>query len=142
MAGRAAEELVYGHDKLSCGGEHDLKRSTAIAASVIREGAMGDHMLTYDIKELKFGLCPEVTDDEVENLVKKAYGEAFSVLENNREFLRDTVNELRKKKKLSGLEIAVIAKKHGLSPKTVMSQNDVDEYEFAKGAFDKWSESF
>ena len=142
MAGRAAEEIVYSYDKLTCGSEHDLKRSTAIAASMIREGAVGTHMLTYDIKELHFGLCPEVTDDEVEKLVKAAYQKALSVLNDNREFFRDMVNELRKKKKLNGVDIADIAEKYGLFPKIVTSQNDVDEYAFAAGIFDKWSRSF
>jgi len=142
MAGRAAEEIVFGKDRITSGSEHDIKYVTSMAACIIRGGAMGKHMMTYDIKELKFGLNPEATDDEVEALVRAAHASAIKVLTDNRCFLRDLANELRTRKKLSGVDIAKIAQKHELDPKVVMKQTDINEYEFVKGAFEDWSKSF
>jgi cell division protease FtsH len=103
MGGRAAEELVFGH--LSTGAANDLEQTTGWARRMVCEYGMSDALgpVSYGQKDGDVFLgrdmvvsrnfsekkCEEI-DEEVASILRRMYGEAKQLLEDN----RDTLNRI------------------------------------------------
>ena len=103
MAGRAAEELVYG--KVSTGALNDIERATKMAYSMVVYYGMSDkvgNVSFYDStgqSEYSFGKpysekTAEEIDSEVKRLVEAAYQRAKSIIEGSRDKLEQLAQTL------------------------------------------------
>ncbi|XP_049836336.1 ATP-dependent zinc metalloprotease YME1L-like isoform X2 [Schistocerca gregaria] len=87
MGGRAAEELIFGPDKITSGASSDLKQATSIATSMVKEWGMSTTvgLRTYDnhdklwVNELSPGTA-ELVDSEIKRLLMESYERAKSIL--------------------------------------------------------------
>ncbi|XP_048001896.1 ATP-dependent zinc metalloprotease YME1L isoform X3 [Leguminivora glycinivorella] len=88
MGGRAAEELVFGPDKITSGASSDLKQATSIAQHMVREWGMSERvglrsMETSRGQSTQPTLGPqtnELVDTEIKKLLSESYERAKTIL--------------------------------------------------------------
>lgn len=92
MGGRAAEELVFGPDKITSGASNDLKQATAIATHMVKEWGMSEKiglrtMSDNDKTYVKFNEIGQATNDaidsEITRLLQESYERAKTILKNH-----------------------------------------------------------
>jgi cell division protease FtsH len=120
MGGRAAEELVFGADKVSNGASGDIKMATDSARRMITEWGMSEKlgMVSYGDNGQEVFLGHSVTqnknvseatareiDNEVRAFVDHAYAEAKRILTERRDDLEALAQGLLEYETLSGDEI-------------------------------------
>ncbi|XP_065296505.1 ATP-dependent zinc metalloprotease YME1L isoform X3 [Dermacentor albipictus] len=89
MGGRAAEELVFGSEKITSGASSDLKQATALATNMVKEWGMSekvgvrtfdeDHSSLIVVNELAPNTA-EVIDSEIKRLLHESYERAKAIL--------------------------------------------------------------
>ncbi len=97
LAGRAAEEMVFGKESLSSGSESDLKLATNQMAAFIRHAAFGDRISHVDVStEAGEDINTDVagTNSEIEAGLQTQYERAQTLLAENRAIYLRMVNEL------------------------------------------------
>jgi cell division protease FtsH len=81
LAGRAAEELVFG--RVTNGAASDLERATQIARAMVFEWGMGDSVTSRTVRADDYGLSEEtkrLRDSEQARLTDQAYAESLRLL--------------------------------------------------------------
>ena len=126
LGGRIAEELIYGHDRITTGGGSDLQKAAEIARDMIINQGMGkklrDQVFKIDDGMMLDRLVHEreysdetakVIDDEVEALITEAANRARAVIKANRTHLEKLKDLLIEKETIDGAEAeAVLAGSH------------------------------
>jgi cell division protease FtsH len=120
MGGRAAEEIIFGADKVSNGASGDIKMATDQARRMITEWGMSDKlgMIAYGDNSQEVFLGHSVTqnknvsestaqeiDREIKAIIDNAYAKARSILTENVEELHRIARGLLEYETLSGDEI-------------------------------------
>lgn len=87
MAGRVAEEIIFGNSKVTTGASGDIEQATKLARSMIREWGMSDKLgavlMGSNISEdLAFRI-----DEEVKKVINDAKAQACTLLTDNKEKL-------------------------------------------------------
>lgn len=103
LGGRAAEELIFGKDKISTGAEGDLKQTTEIAMTMISEYGMGSTLGLLKLSGLgqlstSYG-HPVV--EECRELVNSLYEETINTLKDNKDLLDKMAMNLMDKETLT-----------------------------------------
>ncbi len=120
MGGRAAEELIFGADKVSNGASSDIKMATSIARRMVTEWGMSDKlgMIAYGDNSQEVFLGHSVTqnknvsevtareiDAEIKAIIDAAYAKAMRTLKENIEELHRLARGLLEYETLSGDDI-------------------------------------
>jgi len=123
MGGRAAEEIIFGPDKVSNGAAGDIKMATDQARRMITEWGMSDKlgMIAYGDNGQEVFLGHSVTqhknvseatardiDSEIKDIIDRAYSKARSLLTENVEELHRLARGLLEHETLSGDEIRTV----------------------------------
>ena len=123
MGGRAAEELVFGPDKVTSGASGDIKAATNIARAMVTEWGMSDKlgMIAYGDNSQEVFLGHSVTqsknvsevtareiDSEVKSIIDDSYARAKRILTDNMEELHRLARGLLEHETLSGDEIRTV----------------------------------
>jgi cell division protease FtsH len=123
MGGRAAEEIIFGPDKVSNGAAGDIKMATDQARRMITEWGMSDKlgMIAYGDNSQELFLGHSVTqtknvseatareiDAEIKDIIDKAYAKARRILTENVEELHRLARGLLEHETLSGDEIRTV----------------------------------
>jgi cell division protease FtsH len=123
MGGRAAEEIIFGPDKVSNGAAGDIKMATDQARRMITEWGMSDKlgMIAYGDNSQELFLGHSVTqtknvseatareiDAEIKDIIDKAYAKARRILTENIEELHRLARGLLEHETLSGDEIRTV----------------------------------
>jgi cell division protease FtsH len=123
MGGRAAEEIIFGPDKVSNGAAGDIKMATDQARRMITEWGMSDKlgMIAYGDNSQEVFLGHSVTqnknvseatareiDAEIKDIIDCAYAKARRVLTENIEELHRLARGLLEHETLSGDEIRTV----------------------------------
>jgi cell division protease FtsH len=102
FGGRAAEEIIFGPEKVTTGAGNDIERATALARRMVTQFGMSERIgpLAVGDKEQEIFLgrefaqrreiserTAEAVDDEVKRLVDEAYARAMEIVQANRELL-------------------------------------------------------
>lgn len=95
LAGRAAEELIFGREGVSSGAENDIARATELAAHMITE--LGMNGLPVNRRMLGSNSEAQITA-----LLETQYRAAQALLENNRSALMRMAETLAEKEALDG----------------------------------------
>ena len=119
MGGRVAEELVFGHDKVSSGASSDISYATSLARNMVTKWGMSDKLgpLQYeDQYEGYLGMggaqrtmtsdeTNKLIDSEIRGLVDGAHAKATSILKKHAKKLTLLAEALLEYETLSGDEI-------------------------------------
>jgi cell division protease FtsH len=123
MGGRAAEEIIFGPDKVSNGAAGDIKMATDQARRMITEWGMSDKlgMIAYGDNSQEVFLGHSVTqnknvseatareiDAEIKDIIDRAYAKAKRILTENVEELHRLARGLLEHETLSGDEIRTV----------------------------------
>ncbi|PPQ26806.1 ATP-dependent zinc metalloprotease FtsH [Rhodopila globiformis] len=123
MGGRAAEEIIFGPDKVSNGASGDIKMATDQARRMITEWGMSDKlgMIAYGDNSQEVFLGHSVTqnknvseatareiDAEIKGIIDRAYAKARRLLTENIEELHRLARGLLEYETLSGDEIRTV----------------------------------
>ena len=119
MGGRVAEELIFGHDKVSSGASSDIQYATSLARDMVTQWGMSEEMgpLQYEERNesyLGYGgsqrsaMSDETAkkiDAEIRKLVEGGHGRATGLLKKHNKQLHLLANALLEFETLSGEEI-------------------------------------
>lgn len=119
MGGRVAEELIFGHDKVTSGASSDFQQATKMATKMVREWGMSDKVgpmfhggEQQDIylghaqsKNASSEITEQLIDEEVKLLVNEGYAKAVSLLKEHEKQLHELANALLEFETLNGDEI-------------------------------------
>ncbi|MBR2386761.1 ATP-dependent zinc metalloprotease FtsH, partial [bacterium] len=119
LGGRAAEEIVYGIDKIGTGASQDLQNVTSIAKKMVTEWGMSEKMgnLAYGKsqenvfmgrdfghqKDYSEEIASEI-DKEIKRIVDEQYARAIKLLTDNRDMLDRLANELLERETIDEAE--------------------------------------
>ncbi len=123
MGGRLAEEMIFGHDKVTTGASGDITMATNVARRMVTEWGMSDKLgpLRYSSNEEHVFLGHSVAqqkniseetakliDAEVKAIVEDAYETCRRLLTDNRQELETLAQGLLEYETLSGEEIKAL----------------------------------
>jgi cell division protease FtsH len=123
MGGRIAEEMIFGHEKVTTGASGDIKMATDVARRMVTEWGMSDRLgpLRYSASEEHVFLGHSVAqqknmseetakliDSEVKAIVEEAYEGCQKILTDNLDQLHTLANGLLEYETLSGDEIQAL----------------------------------
>ncbi len=115
LAGGIAEEIIFGEDQASVGRSHDREQATILAADYIRRYGFDENFqATYSLEEYPHRIQHNITDKEIETLMRSLAEETRDDLLKEKALLKDLSQDLRKKGTMTPEEILTIAKKHGI----------------------------
>ncbi|KAF5274391.1 hypothetical protein FQA39_LY07271 [Lamprigera yunnana] len=81
MGGRAAEELIFGHDKITSGASSDLKQATQIASHMVKDWGMSEKIglrtLPESSKSFSMEQLGPSTNEQVDSEIKRILGESY-----------------------------------------------------------------
>jgi len=141
MGGRVAEELIFGHDKVTSGASSDIQMATKLAKDMVTKFGMSKDLgpLSYGANEDEVFLGRQITrqehmseetakkvDMEVKRLVNEGYEKAKKILTAKIEDLHKLAKALLVYETLSGEEIKDLLEKN-LEPKRQNSDDVKDK---------------
>lgn len=102
LAGRAAEEIIFGKDKISTGAHGDISQTTDIALKMVTEYGMGETLGLIKLSSVGslYSSYGNPVIEECKNLVDKLYAETLDILKENRDALDKIALELLEKETL------------------------------------------
>lgn len=107
LAGRAAEEIIFGKEQITTGAHNDLKNSTNIIFKMITEYGMGESLGLLTITELSNmkGLSSSDILFECKALVNNIYSDVKELINDNLDKLNNLTNLLIEKESIEYEEI-------------------------------------
>ncbi|HEX8059057.1 MAG TPA: ATP-dependent zinc metalloprotease FtsH [Novosphingobium sp.] len=119
MGGRVAEELIFGHDKVSSGASSDIQYATSLARNMVTKWGMSDKLGPLQYEEQQEGYLGmggsarlfasdetnKLIDTEIRELVDGAHRRATDILKENEEKLHLLANAMLEFETLSGDDI-------------------------------------
>ena len=127
MGGRVAEELIFGHDKVTSGAASDIEQATRLARMMVTRWGFSDKLgqVAYgeNNDEVFLGMSmqrqqnvseatAQTIDSEVRRLVDEGYVEATRILTENKDQLEALARGLLEYETLSGDEIVNLLDGH------------------------------
>lgn len=111
LGGRAAEEIIFGKDKISTGAHGDISQTTDIALNIVAEYGMGETLGLIKLSSVGslYSSYGNPVIEECKNLVDKLYEETLELLKENRASLDKIALELLEKETLYEDELNKLA---------------------------------
>ncbi len=131
MGGRVAEELIFGHDKVTTGASSDIQQATKIARQMVTRWGMSDELgpVGYAENEQEIFLGHSVTqtrnvseamaqkiDLEVRGIIDEGYELARKILTERLQSLHDLARALLEHETLNGEEVDAIIRGEPMPP--------------------------
>ena len=119
MGGRVAEEIIFGHDKVSSGASSDIQHATSLARSMVTRWGMSDKLGPLQYEETQEGYLGyggsartmqsaetnKLIDAEIRALVEGGHKRATQILKDNADQLHLLAKALLEYETLTGEEI-------------------------------------
>ncbi|XP_061386522.1 ATP-dependent zinc metalloprotease YME1L isoform X2 [Musca vetustissima] len=118
MGGRAAEELIFGAEKITSGASSDLKQATSIATHMVKDWGMSEKVGLRTIESNK-GMFPnetlgpntvEAVDAEIKRILNESYERAKAILRKHAKEHKALAEALLKYETLDAEDIKAIMK--------------------------------
>ncbi len=137
--GRLAEELVFGHHKVTTGASNDIMRATSLARNMVTKWGMSDQLgpLTYGDEEEEVFIGRQITqhktvspetsemiDSEVRALIDRCYVRAKQILLDNTEILHSMAEALMKYETIDAVQIDALMTGREVPPPTDWTEGD------------------
>ncbi|HEY3257825.1 MAG TPA: ATP-dependent zinc metalloprotease FtsH, partial [Gemmatimonadaceae bacterium] len=131
--GRVAEELVFGHGRVTTGASSDIQQATGLARRYVSQwglsDAIGPILVGDNEQELFLGRelqtrrevserTAQLVDSEVTRVIKEAYSRAKETLTENMELLHSVAAALLDRETLTGDEVQQLARGEPLTPRS------------------------
>lgn len=102
LGGRAAEEIIFGKDKISTGAHGDISQTTDIALKMVTEYGMGETLGLINLSSVGplYSSYGNPVIEECKNIVNDLYNETLKLLNKNRASLDKIAIELLEKETL------------------------------------------
>lgn len=112
MGGRAAEELVFGCEKITSGASSDLEKATDLATRMVKRWGMSESvgLTTYSNNSLISPQAANIIDKEVKRILQESYERAKSILTIYKDKHKDLSEALIKYETLDADQITSIMK--------------------------------
>lgn len=125
MGGRIAEEMIFGHEKITTGASSDISMATQIARRMVTEWGMSDKLgpITYgeNTQEVFLGhsvaqhknvseSTAQMIDEEIKRIVEESYDRAKKILTKYHNHLELLAKTLLEYETLSGEDINLLLK--------------------------------
>ena len=145
MGGRVAEEIIFGHEKVTTGAANDIMQATDLARKMVTEWGMSDKLgpLRYNDNQEEVFLGHAVTqtknvsedtakviDEEIRRIVDLADAECREIISDNIDQLHAIANGLLEYETLTGDEVRTLMRGESV----VRPTNDDDGGESPSGA--------
>jgi len=137
MGGRVAEEVFYGKEGITTGAENDLQRATELAYRMVSMWGMSERggplAVRRTINPFLGGMTTSVDisedlrreiDEEVRNILTKAYEDAKSIVLEHKEAIQAVVKRLLEKETMSCEEVVEILKLYGVEIKNECKKDE------------------
>ena len=149
MGGRIAEELIFGHDKVTSGASSDIQMATKLAKDMVTKFGMSDQLgpLTYGENEDEVFLGRSITrhqqmseetakkiDTEIKRIVDEGYKKAKKILTEKIDDLHKLAKALLVYETLSGEEISDIIFKNKYPERKEVEDLNEEETSSALGS--------
>ncbi len=123
MGGRVAEEVIFGHDKVSSGASSDIQQATKLARAMVMQWGMSDKLGPLQYEEAqgetflgysqtqRHNMSNETAlliDAEIRKLVDGGHSRATQIIKDNVHQLHDLAGALLELETLTGEEIKTI----------------------------------
>ena len=143
MGGRVAEEMIFGHEKVTSGASSDISMATKLAKDMVTKYGMSKDLgpLSYGANEEEVFLGRQIAkhenmseetskkvDAEVKKIVDAGYQRAKQIITEKLDDLHKLAKALLIYETLSGDEIKDLVLKN-IQPKKVEAENDTNEEE-------------
>jgi len=129
LAGRAAEELVFGENNVTNGAGQDLKNTTRIAMQMVKQYGMSSRVGLISLDELVDFQNPDFVITEVQNIIKEVYDKTVNMLKANKQALDEIAGLLIKKETIGEKEINKILAKNKIQ--TTIYQPETENEDIA-----------
>jgi cell division protease FtsH len=131
--GRVAEELIFGHDRVTTGAASDIQKATAIARRYVTQwglsDAIGPILVGDNEQELFLGReiqhrrevseqTAQLVDREVKRVIDNAYDRAKATLQANVDLLHQVAAALLERETLTREDIEILSRGDALPPRT------------------------
>ena len=124
MGGRASEEMIFGHNKVTSGASSDIKQCTNIARNMVVKWGLSEKVGKIDYSQEDSGYLAsgkavsadisqetsKLIDEEVKKLVDNAYATASKILYEKKDDLEILAKALLEYETLTGDEIKELLK--------------------------------
>src|SRR5881392_877098 len=130
--GRAAEEIIFGHDRVTTGAASDIQKATSIARRYVTQwglsDAIGPILVGDNEQELFLGReiqhrrevseqTAQLVDAEVKRVIDRSYERARETLQANLDLLKLVAQALLERETLTREDIAILSKGGVLPPR-------------------------
>jgi len=130
--GRVAEELVFGHDKVTTGASNDIQKATSLARRYVSQwglsDAIGPVLVGDNEQEVFLGRelsrhrevserTAQLVDAEVTRLLNDSYARAKQTLIDNRDLLERMAEALLERETLTADDAAILVQGNALPPR-------------------------
>jgi cell division protease FtsH len=132
FGGRAAEEIIFGPNKVTTGAGNDIERATALARRMVTQFGMSERVGVMAVgdreQEIFLGRefsqkrevserTAEMVDDEVKRLLDEAYAKAMEILLNERELLERITLALLERETIDREDLDRLVRGESLPPR-------------------------
>jgi cell division protease FtsH len=132
LGGRAAEEIVFGHDAVTSGAKADLQHTTRVAREMVYKLGMGPAtgLVAFDERESGGAVSAELhaaMDRDVRLIVDLLYTRVREAIELHRGALEALAEALLDRETLEGNEALSILQSHGVSMEETLRRRAIDD---------------
>ena len=132
LGGRAAEEIVFGHDAVTSGAKADLQHTTRVAREMVYKLGMGPHtgLVAFDERESGGAVSAELhasMDRDVRLIVELLYTRVREAIEFHRGALEALAEALLERETLEGNEALSLLQAHGVSMEETVRRRAMDD---------------
>ncbi len=141
MGGRVAEEIIFGHDRVSSGASSDIKYATNLARAMVTEWGMSEKLgpvfygngdnqevfLGYSMGQPSRSLSDDMAaliDSEVKSIVAGAHTQAKEILTKHMDELHRIAKALLEYETLTGDEITALVKGEPIRQHSIDSEGN------------------
>jgi len=104
LAGRIAEELIFGFDQVTTGASNDIQKASSIILDYVNKFGMDEELGLFSLSCLEYESDSKIID-KCRNLMNSLYGETKELLQHNLDLLEQITYELIEKESLNAKDI-------------------------------------